>query len=323
MADVQHARGQDAPLAARPSARPHGEEIVIARNGRPLARLVAIAERKPRRLGFWARAGPVCARTSTTRFPPGHPEALRRAATTEAAARHPRPAVGGDGRARAARRAARSRTRTMRLGERRDASGRSRSSGRAVARGPGGSREPPCEEPASSRSRSPSSTPSRPAACRSIHGDPFDRMLDRAGPDRGTDARDGRCRAREPTTCRRSLSRAPERRPDGGSPAALARHRGLVLGLRRAPSGGSGVVELAEQRGVAAGAADQVVGAAVRQQPALARAEVDRLRVVGDERERRLLGVGRVAVGDRSCRSARGRAARSTFRCSDCSGTAG
>ena len=29
-----------------------GEEIVIARNGRPLARLVPMPERKPRRLGF-------------------------------------------------------------------------------------------------------------------------------------------------------------------------------------------------------------------------------------------------------------------------------
>jgi prevent-host-death family protein len=30
-----------------------GEEIVIARNGQPLARLVAIDARKPRRLGLW------------------------------------------------------------------------------------------------------------------------------------------------------------------------------------------------------------------------------------------------------------------------------
>lgn len=38
-------------LAERAS---HGEEIVIARNGRPLARLVAIEEQpKRRRLGFW------------------------------------------------------------------------------------------------------------------------------------------------------------------------------------------------------------------------------------------------------------------------------
>lgn len=31
-----------------------GEEIVIARNGHALARLVPIEERKPRRLGLWA-----------------------------------------------------------------------------------------------------------------------------------------------------------------------------------------------------------------------------------------------------------------------------
>ncbi len=30
-----------------------GEEIVIARNGRALAKLVPIEERKPRRLGLW------------------------------------------------------------------------------------------------------------------------------------------------------------------------------------------------------------------------------------------------------------------------------
>ncbi len=30
----------------------HGEEIVIARNGRPLARLVPMPERKPRKLGL-------------------------------------------------------------------------------------------------------------------------------------------------------------------------------------------------------------------------------------------------------------------------------
>lgn len=38
-------------LAERAAA---GEEIVIARNGTPVARLVPVAERKPRRLGFWA-----------------------------------------------------------------------------------------------------------------------------------------------------------------------------------------------------------------------------------------------------------------------------
>ncbi len=31
-----------------------GEEIVIARNGEPLARLVAMPGRRPRRLGLWS-----------------------------------------------------------------------------------------------------------------------------------------------------------------------------------------------------------------------------------------------------------------------------
>ncbi len=38
-----------------------GEEIVIAKNGRPIARLVAMpaaeAQKKPRRWGFWAKYG--------------------------------------------------------------------------------------------------------------------------------------------------------------------------------------------------------------------------------------------------------------------------
>jgi prevent-host-death family protein len=37
-------------LAERAS---QGEEIVIARNGRPLAKLVPIAARKPLKFGFW------------------------------------------------------------------------------------------------------------------------------------------------------------------------------------------------------------------------------------------------------------------------------
>jgi prevent-host-death family protein len=37
-------------LAERAAA---GEEIVIARNGKPLARLVAMPVRKPRKLGVW------------------------------------------------------------------------------------------------------------------------------------------------------------------------------------------------------------------------------------------------------------------------------
>ena len=38
-------------LAERAAA---GEEIIIARNGRPLARLVPVSERPPRRLGLWS-----------------------------------------------------------------------------------------------------------------------------------------------------------------------------------------------------------------------------------------------------------------------------
>src|ERR671938_119967 len=50
-----------------------------------------------------------------------------------------------------------------------------------------------------------------------------------------------------------------------------------------------GVVELAEQRRVAARALDDVVRRAARQQPAVAHAEVRRLRVVGDQGQRGLL----------------------------------
>ena len=66
-----------------------------------------------------------------------------------------------------------------------------------------------------------------------------------------------------------------------GRTRLLGGHRRLVLGFDRAV-GRVLVVELAEQRGVAGGAPDHVVGRAVGQQAALARAEVDRLRVVGD-----------------------------------------
>ena len=76
-----------------------------------------------------------------------------------------------------------------------------------------------------------------------------------------------------------------------------------------APSGGSASSSSPNSDGSRLGAADHVVGRAVGQQAALARAEVDRLRVVGDERERRLLGLGRVAVGDRHADLRRGRAA--------------
>jgi prevent-host-death family protein len=49
--NMHEAKTQLSKLAERAS---EGEEIVIARNGTPVARLVAVAERKPRKLGFWA-----------------------------------------------------------------------------------------------------------------------------------------------------------------------------------------------------------------------------------------------------------------------------
>jgi prevent-host-death family protein len=49
--NMHDAKTQLSQLAQRAA---DGEEIVIARNGRPLARLVALdKERKPRRLGLW------------------------------------------------------------------------------------------------------------------------------------------------------------------------------------------------------------------------------------------------------------------------------
>ncbi|MQA75319.1 MAG: type II toxin-antitoxin system prevent-host-death family antitoxin [Solirubrobacterales bacterium] len=48
--NMHDAKTQLSRLAQRAA---EGEDIVIARNGRPLAKLVAIEERKPRRLGLW------------------------------------------------------------------------------------------------------------------------------------------------------------------------------------------------------------------------------------------------------------------------------
>lgn len=48
--NMHEAKTQLSRLAER-AAR--GEEIVIARNGHPLARLVAVERRKPRKLGWW------------------------------------------------------------------------------------------------------------------------------------------------------------------------------------------------------------------------------------------------------------------------------
>ena len=48
--NMHEAKTQLSRLAARAA---DGEEIVIARDGRPVARLVALEQRRPRRLGFW------------------------------------------------------------------------------------------------------------------------------------------------------------------------------------------------------------------------------------------------------------------------------
>jgi prevent-host-death family protein len=48
--NMHEAKTQLSRLAERAAK---GEEIVIARNGRPLARLVRVEERKPRTLGIW------------------------------------------------------------------------------------------------------------------------------------------------------------------------------------------------------------------------------------------------------------------------------
>jgi prevent-host-death family protein len=48
--NMHDAKTQLSKLAERAAG---GEEIVIARNGRPLARLVPIREHRPRKLGVW------------------------------------------------------------------------------------------------------------------------------------------------------------------------------------------------------------------------------------------------------------------------------
>ena len=48
--NMHEAKTQLSRLAERAA---DGEEIVIARDGRPLARLVALEQRRPRQLGFW------------------------------------------------------------------------------------------------------------------------------------------------------------------------------------------------------------------------------------------------------------------------------
>jgi prevent-host-death family protein len=48
--NMHEAKTQLSRLAERAAA---GEEIVIARNGTPVAKLVPMEERKPRRIGWW------------------------------------------------------------------------------------------------------------------------------------------------------------------------------------------------------------------------------------------------------------------------------
>jgi prevent-host-death family protein len=53
MADTYNMHDAKTQLSRLAERAAKGEEIVIARNGHPLARLVPIDERKPRTLGLW------------------------------------------------------------------------------------------------------------------------------------------------------------------------------------------------------------------------------------------------------------------------------
>jgi prevent-host-death family protein len=53
MADTYNMHDAKTQLSRLAERAAKGEEIVIARNGRPLARLVGIDARKPRTLGLW------------------------------------------------------------------------------------------------------------------------------------------------------------------------------------------------------------------------------------------------------------------------------
>jgi prevent-host-death family protein len=70
-----------------------GEEIVIARNGHALARLVPIEERKPRRLGLWA--GRVWMSEDFDDPLPAEIQMGFEGRESEAAARHPHADLGG------------------------------------------------------------------------------------------------------------------------------------------------------------------------------------------------------------------------------------
>jgi prevent-host-death family protein len=53
MADMYNMHDAKTQLSRLAERAANGEEIVIARNGHALARLVPIGERKPRTLGLW------------------------------------------------------------------------------------------------------------------------------------------------------------------------------------------------------------------------------------------------------------------------------
>jgi prevent-host-death family protein len=53
MADTYNMHDAKTQLSRLAERAAKGEEIVIARNGHPLARLVPLDERKPRTLGLW------------------------------------------------------------------------------------------------------------------------------------------------------------------------------------------------------------------------------------------------------------------------------
>lgn len=53
MSEIHNMHAAKTNLSRLAQRAAQGEEIVIARNGRPLARLVALAASRPRKLGLW------------------------------------------------------------------------------------------------------------------------------------------------------------------------------------------------------------------------------------------------------------------------------
>ena len=114
-----------------------------------------------------------------------------------------------------------------------------------------------------------------------------------------------RSRPRRARSATRSAAASSSPRRSSSSPTARCRGASTRAGWWTSASRLRGD---AEQRRVAVGALDHVVGRAVREQPAVAHAEVAGLRVVGDQRERGLLGLDRVAAGELDADVATGRA---------------